>query len=147
MIGLSSAAGGWFGCSPGPANTTAEGAVRAFVELVVHFHGNPDQAKEIFSMLSERGRQNLLTRAERYGAASGRTIAPAAMLVPARVALHFSPRSYTAQVEGKFAMVDVRGVGSGQRAQIPCAYEEGEWRVDVVLPELPPMLVGPGREL
>lgn len=135
------------GCSPSPPNATPEGAVRAFVELVSRFDGDPREAERLFEMLSERGRGNLETRAVRYGAASGRTISPAAMLVPSRVALRFSPRSYTAQVVGKFAMVDVLGVGSGQRAQIPCAYEEEEWRVDLVLPELPPMRVGPGRDL
>ncbi|MBW2526028.1 MAG: hypothetical protein JRI23_17745 [Deltaproteobacteria bacterium] len=135
------------GCSPAPPNATAEGAARAFVELVVHFDGDPRQAEELFGMLSSRAQDNLQTRAKRYGAASGRTIEPAAMLVPARVALRFNPRSYDAQVVGSFAMVDVLGVRADQRAQIPCALEDGQWRVDVVLPELPPMLVGPGRDL
>ena len=60
--------------------------------------------------------------------------------MPARVALRFTPRSYTAQVVGSFAMVDVLGVRDDQRAQIPCAVEDDQWRVDVVLPELPPTM-------
>lgn len=133
-------------CSPAPANATADGAVRFFVELTAHFDGNPDDAEAIFAMLSERTKKNLRARAERYGAASGRKIAPSAMLVPARMVPRFSPRSYSAQVVGKYALVDVLGVRADQRAQISCVQEDNVWRIDLVLPELPPMRTGPGRE-
>lgn len=134
-------------CSPAPAQSTPDGAARAFVERIVQFDGNERDAQAIFEMLSERSRKNLRARAERYGAASGRKIAPAAMLVPSRMAPRFSARSYSAQIVGKYALVDVRGVQAGQRAQIPCVLEDDDgWRVDLVLPELPPMRIGPGRE-
>ena len=134
------------GCSRAPANATPDGAVRTFVELMGSFDGSSQDAEEAFAMLSERARQNLRDRAERYGAASGRKIAPEAMLVPARTSPRFLAHSYTAEIVGKYALVDIVGVDSSHRAQVPCVLEEGTWRVDLVLPELQPMRVRPERE-
>lgn len=133
-------------CSRTPPNATPDGAVREFVEVIETFDGNEQDAEKLFELLSERAKQNLRTRAERYGAASGKTISPAAMIVPKRVSLRFIPSSYTAQIVGQYALVDVQGVRGSQRAQIPCVFEEGAWRIDLVLPELPPMRMRPNQE-
>ncbi len=134
------------GCSREPADATPDGAVRQFVERMRVFDGKSDEAEVLFEMLSERAKKNLRARAERYSAASGRTIAPSAMLVPSRMVLRFEPQSYQAQVVGKYAMVEVASVDPSLRASIPCVFEEGRWRVDLVLPELEPLRMGPGRE-
>jgi hypothetical protein len=118
--------------------------VRELVELLSSFEGRPADAEALFALLSERGQQNLRARAERYGAASGRPITPSAMLVASRALPAFAPRSYVARVSGEQAVVEVRGVDPGERAEIPCVLEKGGWRVDLSLPELPPMKVRPG---
>ena len=43
-------------------------------------------------------------------------------------------------------MVDIQGVAPEERAQVPCVLEDGVWRVDLVLPELPPQQKRPGAE-
>jgi hypothetical protein len=134
------------GCRRSAPNATPEGAVRELVEQLAHFDGSPRDAEALFELLSDRAKKNLRARAERYGAASGRKIAPSAMLVPSRVAPRFTPQSYRAQLAGSYATVEVAGVGPSDRAEIPCVLEEGAWRVDLVLPELPPMRQRPGGE-
>ncbi len=113
--------------------------MREFIEIVRGFHGNEQDATTLFDLLSERAKQNLRSRADRYGAASGKKIAPSAMLVPSRMTPRFNPQAYTAQIVGKYALVDVIGVSAAQVAHVPCVLEDGVWRVDLVLPELPPM--------
>jgi hypothetical protein len=134
-------------CDPTPQSATPEGAVREFVEVVRGFHGAESDAQQLFELLSERAKSNLRTRAERYGAASGKKIAPWAMLVPSRMAPRFTPQSYTAQVVGKYALVEVVGVGPNERARVPCVLEDDRWRVDLVLPELPELQRRPGSDV
>jgi hypothetical protein len=103
-------------------------------------------AREVFELLSERARQNLQARADRYTNASGRQIDPWAMLVPARSRLRFAPHSYKARVAGRYALVDVLGVTDNQIAHVACVREQNAWRVDLQLPELAPMPRRPGVE-
>jgi hypothetical protein len=131
-------------CDPAPPNTTPDGAVRELVELMRVFDGHEKDARVLFELLSARARANLEMRAERYGAASGKTPAAWAMLVPSRMTPRFPPQTYTADVVGRHALVAVAGVGEAQRAHIPCVLEDGFWRVDVVLPELAPLQRRPG---
>jgi len=133
-------------CSPSPPNATPEGAVREFVEAMRRFHGDDLEAQKLFDLLSERARDNLRARATRYGAASGKQITPWAMLVPSRMTPYFIPQGYTAQVVGRYALVEVAGVDAGHRAQVPCVLEDGLWRLDLVLPELPALPHRPGSE-
>ena len=133
-------------CEPAPFNETPDGAVREFVEVLRGFNGHESDAKQLFELLSERAKSNLHKRADRYGAASGKQIAPWAMLVPARTVPRFVPQVYQAQIVGKYALVDVVGVTPDQHAQVPCVLEDSLWRVDLVLPELPPVEVRPGLE-
>ena len=131
-------------CSRRPPNATAEGAVREFVERMRRVDGDPTDAKAAFDLLSKRAQQNLAARAQRYSAASGKTIAPEAMLVPSRFLLRFEAQRYTAQVAGTQALVEVVGLLAHERAHIPCVFEEDAWRVNVVLPQLPPVQMRPG---
>jgi len=139
---------GWLatGCSHTPANATPDGTVRQFVERMSRFDGNERDGAALFAMLSERAKNNLRGRAERYSAASGRKIAPSAMLVPAHMSPRFVPQNYSAQVAGKYAMVEITGSSPGQSAQVPCVYEQGAWRLEIVLPELPPLRTRAGHE-
>lgn len=132
------------GCGRSPPEATPQGAARELVELATNFDGRPADAEAIFRLLSERAKQNLRARANRYGAASGRQISAAAMIVPSRVVPSFEPRTYTAHVSGEQALVEIQGVQPSERAELACLREQGLWHVDLSLPDLPPMRVRPG---
>lgn len=135
------------GCSRRPPNATPDGAVREVVERFGRLQGDPGDAAAIYELLSRRGKENLAARAQRYSAATGKTIAPEAMIAPSRFQLRFEPHRYVAQVAGVHALVEVVGLLPGERAQIPCVYEDAAWRVDLTLPPLPPVQKRPGNEL
>jgi hypothetical protein len=128
-----------FGCARTPSNLTPEGAVRDLIERIEGLDGSDSDARAVYELLSERAKQNLQARADRYSNASGRQIVPWAMIVPSRSKLRFLPHSYKARVVGKHALVEVLGVGSSQRAQVPCVFEKEAWLVDLMLPELLPL--------
>jgi hypothetical protein len=132
------------GCNRKPPNATPDGAVRELVERLRLVNGDPAAAKAAFELLSKRARGNLSERAQRYGAASGKTIAPEAMLVPSRFVLRFEPQRYAAQVSGNHALVEIVGLAPEDRAAVPCVFEDEAWRVDLALPPLPPVQVRPG---
>ncbi|MEM9693395.1 MAG: hypothetical protein AAGA56_12675 [Myxococcota bacterium] len=143
LTSLSLGVGSTWGCGEGETRRTPAEVVRDFVERVQGFDGRPSEADAIYEALSERARDNLAARAERYGAASGKQIAASAMLVPGWVAFRFVPRTYTAQVVGRFASVACSGVRASERAEIPCVREDDQWKVDLALPDLPPAVERP----
>ena len=132
------------GCGRRAPNATPDGAVRELVERMRRMQGDPAEAKAAYAMLSKRAQQNLIERAKRYSAASGKAIAPEAMIVPSRFLLRFEPQRYTAQSSGPLARVEVIGLLAGERATLPCVFEGGGWRVDLGLPSLPPVQKRPG---
>lgn len=132
------------GCGRRPPNATPDGAVRELVEQMRRINGDPRDAKGAYAMLSQHARQNLAARAQRYSAATGKSIAPEAMLVPASFLLRFEPERYSAQISGTYARVEVLGLVAGDRAQVPCIFEDGAWRVDLGLPSLSPVQMRPG---
>jgi hypothetical protein len=135
------------GCSRRPPNATPDGAVRELVERLRRLHGDPVDAKAAFELLSRRAKDNLAARAQRYSAATGKAIAPEAMISPSRFLLRFEPQRYVAQIAGVHALVEVAGLQPEERAQIPCIYEDAAWRVDLALPLPPPVERRPGSEL
>jgi hypothetical protein len=134
------------GCGRRPPNATPDGSVRELVERLRRLHGDPADAKAVYDLLSKRARENLAARAQRYSAATGKAIAPEAMIVPSRFQLRFEPQRYVAQIVGVHALVEVSGLLPGDRAEVPCIYEDVAWRVDLVLPPLPPVQKRPGSE-
>lgn len=133
------------GCSRKPPNATPDGAVRELVERMRLVGGDPAAAKSAFELLSKRTRTNLTERAQRYSAASGKQIAPEAMVVPSRFVLRFEPQRYTAQVAGNQARVEVQGLSPEDKAIVACVFEDQAWRVDLALPPLPPVQVRPSN--
>jgi len=127
------------GCGRRAPNATPEGAVREFVERMRRVQGDPADAKAAFEMLSGAARANLKTRAERYSAASGKTIAPEAMIVPSLFLLRFEPQRYRAKISGTYALVEAQGLLPEERAQVPCVFEEERWRLDLPMPPLAPI--------
>ena len=134
------------GCAQRPLDATPEGSARELVERMRRVHGDPAEARGAFDLLSKRARDNLAERAARYGAASGKSIAPEAMIVPSRFSLRFEPQRYEAQVSGALAQVTVRGDLPEHEARIMCVLEDGRWRVDMALPSLPPVQQRPGSD-
>ena len=134
------------GCAQRPLDATPEGSARELVERMRRVHGDPAEARAAFDLLSERARDNLAERAARYGAASGKSIAPEAMIVPSRFSLRFEPQRYEAQISGALAQVTVRGDLPEHEARIMCVLEDGRWRVDMALPSLPPVQLRPGSD-
>jgi hypothetical protein len=132
------------GCGRRAPNATPDGAVRELVERLRRVHGDPGDAKAAFDLLSKHTQSNLASRAQRYSAASGKTIAPEAMIAPSRFLLHFEPQRYTARLAGGYALVEVTGLLASDHAQIPCVFEDEIWRVELALPPLPPVQMRPG---
>ena len=129
-------------CSrPGP-DATPEGAVR---ELVIHLgrygEGDPAEAKAALNLLSKEVRDDLDVRAERYSAASGKRVAPELMIAPASFVSRFEARELSSRIQGPYAIVTAVGLLPEERAEIPCVYEEGGWRVHMILPALSPVRV------
>jgi hypothetical protein len=133
-------------CGERAPDATPEGATRELIDRMRRVHGEPSDARAAFELLSKRAQQNLSTRAQRYSAASGKTIAPEAMIAPSRFLLRFEPQRYTARLAGHNALVEVRGPLPEHEAQIPCVFEDGGWRIDLVLPSLPPVQLRPGTD-
>lgn len=144
IVGLCLASMGSAGCAPRPANATPEGAVREFIDRMRVVGTDPTASKAAFAMLSKRAQQNLAERAQRYSAASGKTIAPEAMIVPSRFLIRFEPQRMTSTVVGSRALVEVMGLGPDERAKVTCAFENEGWRIDLELPPLPAVQVRPG---
>lgn len=134
------------GCESRSPSATPEGAVRELVERMRRVQGDPADAKAAFEMLSKNAQANLKARAERYSAASGKTIAPEAMIVPSFFLLRFDPQRYKARISGTYALVEAQGLLPEERAQIPCVYEGERWKLDLPMPALPPIQTRPRDE-
>ncbi|MEZ4298344.1 MAG: hypothetical protein R3B70_25550 [Polyangiaceae bacterium] len=130
-------------CSSRSPTATPEGAVRELVERMQRAQGDPADAKAVFALLSKNAQANLKARAERYSAASGKAIAPEAMIVPSLFFLRFEPQRYKARISGTYALVEAQGLLPEDRAQIPCVFEDEGWRLDLQMPPLPPIQTRP----
>lgn len=130
-------------CRSRAPGATPEGAVREFVERMRRVQGDPADAKAAYELLSNSARDNLKARAERYSAASGKAIAPEAMIVPSLFFLRFEPQRYHARISGTYALVEIQGLMPEDRAQIQCVFEDERWRVDLQMPPLPPIQTRP----
>jgi hypothetical protein len=103
-------------------------------------HGSPEDARAAYELLSQAAKANLEERARRASAATGRKMEPEQMIVPSRFSLRFAPRQLTARIAGERAIVEAVGADPDvEHASIPCVLENGAWRVDLLLPALPPV--------
>lgn len=132
------------GCGRRLPNATPDGAVRELVERLRRVHGDAADARAAYELLSKRTQANLSARAQRYSAASGKMIAPEAMLAPSRFLIRFEPQRYVAKIAGTYALVDITGLLEGDHAQITCVFEDDVWHVELALPPLAPVQLRPG---
>jgi hypothetical protein len=133
-------------CDARRVDLTPESVVRELLERLKSLHGDKASAAAVFELLSASTRENLQTRSQRYGAASGKNIAPAAMLAPASYLERWHFRELRTKIVGAHALVEVLGFTPDQRAEIPCVYEDGGWRVVIALPPLPEVRVSPRED-
>ena len=110
------------------------------LERVERIEGDPVEARAAYELLSERTKANLVERARRASTTSGREVPPESMLAPGRFSLRFDPRKMHARIADDRAIVDVTGIDPDtDRAEVPCVLELGRWRVELLLPPLPPV--------
>lgn len=111
---------------------------QAFVSTMKQVHGDQEHAEAAFEMLWEPARKNLRERARRASALSGRELHPGELLVPSWFALHIDPVRVEERVDEPWANV-VLFDDEGQSSTARLVLEEGEWRVALELPPLPPI--------
>lgn len=128
-------------CSKEAPNATPEGAVTALIEHLRRLDGGAAEAKAAFDLLSKDTQDNLVERAQRYSAASGKHIAPEMMLAPASFTERFEARQLVSEIRGGYAVVRAKGLLPEESAEIHCVYEREGWRVHLDLPPLPPEVV------
>lgn len=126
-------------CAQRSEEDSPERVAQEFIDRMQRVHGDPQKSKAAFELLAAEARANLTERAERASAAVGRVVKPEEMLAPSRFYLSFQPRSWSTEQGAGWAVVTVVGESSGEQKQIRCLREDGEWKVVVDLPELPPI--------
>jgi hypothetical protein len=131
------------GCTQKPPDSTPEGAVREFIDRVGRTSVDPTSAKGAYDLLSKATKANLVERAERYTAASGKHISPEEMIAPSSYIERFEPHELKARIIGTHALVHASGLLPDESADIPCVYEDGGWKIEMALPPLVPVEVTP----
>jgi hypothetical protein len=134
-----------FGLAAGLACTqhsdegSPERAAREFIDRMQRVHGDAQKAKAAYDLLAAEARSKLEERAERASAAIGRVVRPEEMLAPSRFYLRFQPRTWSSREGPGWAVVTVEGESPRERSEIRCLREQGEWKVVLDLPDLPPL--------
>ncbi len=126
-------------CSKSVEEDTPERVVEAFIDRMERLHGDPKIARSAYDLLWQDAQKVLTERAKRASAVVGRNMGPEEMIAPSKFSLRFKPVRYQAKVEGERAVVAVLGSGRGERHDVMCVLEEGQWRVVLDLPEPPPI--------
>lgn len=147
LLVLSLVAAQLAGCEQKPFDATPDGTAREFLERLERLHGDPKDARAVFELLSKPAQAGLTERARRASAAFGKRLSAEQMLAPSHYFPRFQPRRWSTRSQGRRAVVELSGLdASAERAEIPCVNEEGRWRVDLLLPTLPPIERRPGAE-
>lgn len=127
-------------CGQKPFDATPEGVAREFITRMDTVRGESKDARAVFDLLSRQAQTNLSDRARRASAAAGKRIAPEQMIAPALFYPHFQPQKWSTRSQGVRAIVEIQGIEpSTEHASIPCVLEDAHWRIDLVLPHLPPI--------
>lgn len=127
------------GCENDQADAGPEAVVEEFVSRMQRVHGDPKAARAAYDLLWGDAKRGLAERAKRAGAVAGRDVAPESMIAPTRFSLAFTPRRYTARIDGDWAVVSITGESASQYHEVKCVREDGRWRVVLVVPSLPPI--------
>jgi len=127
------------GCSHTPPEATPDGAVRAWIEKMESANDDPRAMRDAYQLLGPRARTNLKERADRASRGQGRRYEPYEMMAEGRFGLAFRPKSMKSHITDDEAIVEVRGEGPDERAEVHCVREAGTWHIELELPDvLPP---------
>jgi hypothetical protein len=126
-------------CAQHSDEGSPERAVQEFIDRMQRVHGDAQKSKAAYDLLATDARAKLAERAERASAAVGRVVKPEEMLAPSRFYLSFQPRTWSSREGPGWAVVTVEGESPRERSEIRCLREQGEWKVVLDLPELPPL--------
>lgn len=113
--------------------------VQEFIQRMQSVHGEPDAARQAYELLWLEAKKNLTERAQRASAVSGRKVGPEEMLAPSAFHLAFTPRRFDTRMEGKWAIVTIRGDRAQDHAEVRCIAEGNGWRVVLEPPALTPV--------
>jgi hypothetical protein len=127
------------GCKNDVVDAGPEAIVEEFIARMQRVHGDPKAGREAYELLWSEGQRGLIERAKRASAVAGREVAPPSMIAPTRFSLAFTPKRYSARVDGDWAVVTVTGEDPSQRHEVKCVKEDGHWRVALVIPSLSPI--------
>jgi hypothetical protein len=127
------------GCAQHSDEGSPERAVQEFIDRMQRVHGDVQKSKTAYDLLAAEARAKLEERAERASAAVGRVVKPEEMLAPSRFYLSFQPRVWSSREGPGWAIVSVEGESARERREIRCLREQGEWKVVLDLPDLPPL--------
>lgn len=126
-------------CQKDVVDAGPEAIVEEFIARMQRVHGDPKAGREAYELLWSEAQRGLVERAKRASAVAGREVAPPSMLAPTRFSLAFTPKRYSARVDGDWAVVTVTGEDPSQRHEVKCVREDGHWRVALVIPSLSPI--------
>jgi hypothetical protein len=131
--------GACLACAQHSEEGSPERAVQEFIDRMQRVHGDAQKSKAAYDLLATEARAKLEERAERASAAIGRVVKPEEMLAPSRFYLSFQPRTWSSRTGPGWAVVTVEGESAKERREIRCLEENGEWKVVLDLPDLPPI--------
>jgi hypothetical protein len=126
------------GCQEEASDIEPERLVSEFIQRMQRVHGDRKAARSAYELLWSDARRNLAERAKRASDVAGREIAPEEMLPPSRFSLRHKPRRFEARIDGDWAEVSVTGDDAAVD-RVKCVREDGNWRVVLELPPLPPI--------
>ncbi|HTV23430.1 MAG TPA: hypothetical protein VMG12_32295 [Polyangiaceae bacterium] len=130
---------GVVGCAQHSDEGSPEWVAREFIDRMQRVHGDVQKSKAAYDLLAADARAKLEERAERASAAVGRVVRPEEMLAPSRFYLSFQPRAWSSREGPGWAVVTIEGESARERREVRCLREQGEWKVVLDLPELPPL--------
>jgi hypothetical protein len=133
------ALGAFLACAQHAEEGSPERAVQEFIDRMQRVHGDTQKSKAAYDLLASEARLELEERAERASATVGRVVKPEEMLAPSRFYLSFQPRAWSSRKGPGWAVVTVEGESSKEKREIRCLEENGEWKVVLDLPDLPPI--------
>lgn len=126
------------GCEERPAPRGPDVVVQELLLGLRRTHGSPEAGAKVVELLWKPARDNLAERAARASALSGRELGPGEMLAPSWLSLALLPDHFEWRRDGDWAEVRMTSA-DGRTMSTRCALENGDWKVALELPSLPPI--------
>jgi hypothetical protein len=125
-------------CEERPAPRGPDVVVQEFLHGLQSTHGHPEAGAKVVELLWKPARDNLSERAARASALSGRELGSGEMIAPSWLSLALMPDHFEWRQDGNWAEVRVTAA-DGRSMSTRCALEDGDWKVALELPALPPI--------